>query len=332
GFNNRDKLVVFEREAQELAKRIASCDTDIASLRGQRDRDNERRLACHELIGIQWNEIDVAAPQQRLADIEATLRDLREGNADLARLAKQIDAVRADIEQARRTYEDTRVERGQLVRERDRLDRARQQSRALVLPALAEDQEAGLAERLQEQGPLSLETLEAHMRQVSNALNEQLSSSQQDVNRVENLLLGCFRRFIQQWPEESGDFTVSVASAEDFLARLERLERDGLPQHEERFFDLLQNQSKNNLLALQRHSAEARKSIGQRLDEVNASLEQVPFNRGTLLTIELSDRRLPEVGEFHLQLREVLSQQQTEQRELAESQFTVLRQLVNRLG
>ncbi|MBB1225723.1 hypothetical protein, partial [Klebsiella pneumoniae] len=78
--------------------------------------------------------------------------------------------------------------------------------------------------------------------------------------------------------------------------------------------------------------AEARKSIGQRLDEVNASLEQVPFNRGTLLTIELSDRRLPGVGEFHLQLREVLSQQQTEQRELAESQFTVLRQLVNRLG
>ncbi len=332
GFNNHDKVGAFEREAQELAKRIASCETDIARLRGQRDRDNERRLACHELVSISWNEIDIAAPQQRLSDIEATLRDLREGNADLARLAKQIDAVRADIEQARRTYEDVRVERGQLVKERDRLDRARQQSRALVLPSLAQEQEAGLAERLQEQGPLSLETLEAHMRQVSNALNEQLSTSQQDLNRIENQLIGCFRRFIQQWPEESGDFTVSVASAEDFLARLERLERDGLPQHEERFFDLLQNQSKNNLLALQRHSAEARKSIGQRLDEVNASLEQVPFNRGTLLTIELSDRRLPEVGEFHLQLREVLAQQQTEQRELAESQFTVLRQLVNRLG
>ena len=88
-----------------------------------------------------------------------------------------------------------------------------------MLPSLAQEQEAGLAERLQEQGPLSLETLEAHMRQVSNALNEQLSTSQQDLNRIENQLIGCFRRFIQQWPEESGDFTVSVASAEDFLAR-----------------------------------------------------------------------------------------------------------------
>ncbi|MDA5344703.1 ATP-binding protein, partial [Stenotrophomonas maltophilia] len=121
GFNNHDKVGAFEREAQELAKRIASCETDIARLRGQRDRDNERRLACHELVSISWNEIDIAAPQQRLSDIEATLRDLREGNADLAKLAKQIDAVRADIEQSRRTYEDVRVERGQLVKERDRL-------------------------------------------------------------------------------------------------------------------------------------------------------------------------------------------------------------------
>lgn len=332
GFSNQDKLAVYEKEAQELARRIASCDEDVVRLRAQRDLDNERRLACHQLAGISWNEIDLETPQQRLADIEATLRGLREGNADLEQLARQIDATRADIEQARRTYEDTRVERGQLVKERDRLDRARQQSRALVLPALGVTQEAGLQERLQAFGALSLETLEAHMRQVSNALNESLSSSQQEVNRVENQLLGCFRRFIQGWPEESGDFTVSVASADDFLARLERLERDGLPQHEERFFDLLQNQSKNNLLALQRHSAEARKSIGQRLDEVNASLEQVPFNRGTLLTIELSDRRLPEVLEFHQHLREVLSQQQTEQRELAEAQFAVLRQLVTRLG
>ena len=332
GFNNRDKLAVYEKEAQELAARIATCDEDVAALRSQRDRDNDRRLACHQLAGISWNEIDVAAPLQRLADIEASLRDLREGNADLEKLAIQIDTARADIEQARRTYDDTRVERGQLVKERDRLDRARQQSRALVLPALGATQEAGLQQRLEALGPLTLETLEAHMRQVSNALNERLSSSQQDVNRIENQLVGCFRRFMQAWPEESGDFTVSVASADDFLARLERLERDGLPQHEERFFDLLQNQSKNNLLALQRHSAEARKSIGQRLDEVNASLEQVPFNRGTLLTIELSDRRLPEVLEFHQQLRDVLSQQQTEQRELAEAQFAVLRQLVTRLG
>ncbi|WP_040280590.1 SbcC/MukB-like Walker B domain-containing protein, partial [Xanthomonas citri] len=119
---------------------------------------------------------------------------------------------------------------------------------------------------------------------------------------------------------------------DDFLARLDRLESDALPRHEHRFFDLLQTQSKNNLLALQRHTAEAHKGIKQRMDEVNASLEQVPFNRDTVLTIEVGDRRLAEVQEFQQQLRAVLSHQQTEDRALAEAQFSTLRALVARLG
>ncbi len=68
------------------------------------------------------------------------------------------------------------------------------------------------------------------------------------------------------------------------------------------------------------------------MDEVNASLEQVPFNRDTILTIEVGDRRLAEVQEFQQQLRAVLSHQQTEDRALAEAQFSTLRALVARLG
>ncbi|WP_017909594.1 SbcC/MukB-like Walker B domain-containing protein, partial [Xanthomonas sp. SHU 199] len=199
---------------------------------------------------------------------------------------------------------------------------------AVIGPA----QVAGLDARLAALPPLSLDNLEAHLRSVERGLGEQLAQSQAQDARLSQQVLDCFRRYCQQWPEDSGDFTVSLASADDFLARLQRLESDGLPRHEGRFFDLLQTQSKNNLLALQRYTAEAHKAIKQRMDEVNASLEQVPFNRGTLLTIEVSDRRLLEVQEFQQQLRAVLGHQQTEDRALAEAQFAMLRGLVQRLG
>lgn len=236
-------------------------------------------------------------------------------------------------DQAKRTYEDVRLERAQLARERVRLEQqhAACASRAGTA-ALTPTQLQGLRERLAALSPLSLDNLEAHFRVVERGLAEQLAESQGRDSRLSAQLLDCFRKYCQQWPEDSGDFTVSLASADDFLARLDRLESDGLPRHEHRFFDLLQTQSKNNLLALQRHTAEAHKGIKQRMDEVNASLEQVPFNRGTLLTIEVSDRRLGEVQEFQQQLRAVLSHQQTEDRALAEAQFSTLRALVARLG
>ncbi|MBN6152765.1 AAA family ATPase [Xanthomonas sp. AmX2] len=332
GFDNRDKLALFEEEGLALAQRIAACDADVAALRARRERDGARRLAQHTLANLAWDEIDVAAPLQRLGDIATALRQLREGDANLRALGEAIDLARGNVEQAERTYEGVRKERAKLEGERERWEKLRIGCADAGARTLTPLQERGLGERVHGLGVLSLENLDAHFREITKVLEEQRTESLTAQNRIEQLLLECFKRYCRAWPEDSGDFTVSVDSAEDFLARLQRLERDGLPQHEARFFELLQSQSKNNLLALQRHTAEARKSIAQRLDEVNASLEQVPFNRGTLLTIELGDRRLPEVIEFHQRLRDVLGHHQTEQRELAEQQFAVLRELVRRLG
>ncbi|MBN6102683.1 ATP-binding protein [Xanthomonas sp. CFBP 8703] len=333
GYDNRDKLKVYEREGQALAQRIAACDADVAALRKQRELDQGRQLAAHTLAERDWDEIDVAPKLQRLSDIAEQLLQLREGDTALRALGEQIAVARALRDQARRTYEDVRLERAQLGRERSRLQAQRETCAARVATAaITPAQAQGLDARLAALSPLSLDNLEAHLRSVERGLGEQLAQSHGQDARLGQQLLDCFRRYCQQWPEDSGDFTVSLASADDFLARLQRLESDGLPRHEGRFFDLLQTQSKNNLLALQRHTAEAHKAIKQRMDEVNASLEQVPFNRGTLLTIEVSDRRLLEVQEFQQQLREVLGHQQTEDRALAEAQFATLRTLVQRLG
>ncbi|WP_420008496.1 ATP-binding protein [Xanthomonas sacchari] len=333
GYDNRDKLKVYEREGQTLAQRIAACDADVAALRKQREQDQGRQLAAHTLAEREWDEIDVAPKLQRLSDIAEQLLQLREGDTALRALGEQIATVRARRDQARRTYEDVRLERAQVSRERARLEAQRETCAARVATAvIGPAQVAGLDARLAALPPLSLDNLEAHLRSVERGLGEQLAQSQAQDARLSQQVLDCFRRYCQQWPEDSGDFTVSLASADDFLARLQRLESDGLPRHEGRFFDLLQTQSKNNLLALQRYTAEAHKAIKQRMDEVNASLEQVPFNRGTLLTIEVSDRRLLEVQEFQQQLRAVLGHQQTEDRALAEAQFAMLRGLVQRLG
>ncbi|MFT4249304.1 MAG: ATP-binding protein [Pseudomonas sp.] len=332
GFDNRDKLALYEREAQELAQRVAACDADVAALRERRQRQDHHRLAAHTLANLAWEEIDVAAPLQRLDDIAASLRQLREGDAGLRALGEAIELARGHLVQAERTYEDVRRERAKLEGERERWDRVRLGCADAGARSITPLQQQGLGERLHELGTLSLENLDAHFREITKALERQHSELLTEQNRIEQLLLECFKRYARQWPEDSGDLSATLDGADDFLARLQRLERDGLPQHEARFFELLQSQSKNNLLALQRLTAEARKSIAQRLEEVNASLEQVPFNRGTVLTIELSDRRLPEVLEFHQQLREVLGHHQTEDRQIAETQFALLRALVQRLG
>ena len=59
-----------------------------------------------------------------------------------------------------------------------------------------------------------------------------------------------FDEFIYEWPAEAEGLDATLAASPDFFAKLTRLETDGLPAHEQRFFELLESQSHQNLAAL----------------------------------------------------------------------------------
>jgi uncharacterized protein YPO0396 len=333
GFDNRDKLAVFEKEGQQLAQAIAEADAALNVLREDSAREGDRRLLAAALAQAEWEEIDVAPKLQRLGDIEQQLKHLREGDATLQDLTQRLDAERELRRRAQGSYEDAAGERHALQRERNgMLEKREACAQKAGVASLTPMQAKTLPARLPAHPPLSLDNLADHFRTLERGLNDALSQQADHDNRLVQQIEECFRTFCRRWPQDSADFTPGLESAEGFLARLRRLELDGLPKHEARFFELLQSQSKQNLLVLQKHMIEARKAIGQRMEEVNESLERVPFNRGTLLQIELTDRGLQEVRDFQQQLREVLSHHQTDNRELAEAQFGVLRQLVARLA
>src|SRR5690606_13676993 len=129
---------------------------------------------------------------------------------------------------------------------------------------------------------------------IHNTLKELQSAANTQVRHIEN----AFAEFKREWPSSAADMDTTLASASDYFALLGRLEWDGLPQHEKRFFDLLKQQSSENLAALNTHLSQARKEIGLRLEQVNEGLADAEFNPGTHLQIDLSDRYLPEVKEF----------------------------------
>src|SRR5690606_35204677 len=106
-------------------------------------------------------------------------------------------------------------------------------------------------------------------------------------HRLTRSIEEAFNEFKREWPLPAADFPADIDSADEYFALLKRLEWDGLPQHEERFFRLLREQSSENLAALNSHLAQARKDIIMRLELVNDGLAEAEFNPGTHLQIEM---------------------------------------------
>jgi len=334
GFDNREKLALFEQQAQRLADEVAGLDRTIRGLTAADAQQAERALTCRDLANFQWQEIDAVPLLERIGAIGQALREAREGAPALQEIAARIADQAGRVAQAERGMIAIQAQIQNLEKEtHEKEERLRMLGQEPALTTLTPTQITELKARFGGLNQkLTLDNLDRAAQRVERALTDELEAM---ANRHNHLVRGieeCFAEFQRRWPMDAADMDATLHAATDFLAKLKRLETDGLPAHEHRFFELLRNQSHQNLAALSTYMSQARKTILDRMEVVNESLQQAQFNPGTYLRIAASDRLLPEVQEFRQEIRQALSHAWTNDREQAESRFLILRGLVERLA
>ena len=334
GFDNREKLALYERRAQELADEIAALQRSIAGLTAMDEKRAERALVCQELANMQWQEIDVVPLAERIAAIERSLREAREGNTALQEIGRRIESQKQPVAKADEAVIAVRAKihaRREETHEREKRLRILGEEPALTL--VTPVQSADLSARFGAQNEtLTLDNLDKMSQRVERALAAELEAMADRHGKLVRAIEDCFAEFRRRWPMDAGDMDATLKSAADYLARLKRLETDGLPAHEQRFFDLLRNQSHQNLAALSTYLNQARKTILDRMELVNESLSKAPFDTGTYLHIDASDRQLEDVREFRQRIHEALSHAWSDDHLEAEARFLTLRGLVERLA
>lgn len=334
GFDNRDKLALFERQRQALANQVEDLNREIAKIERSDERRNERALHCNTLANLRWDEIDVAPVIERIGAIIRELGVLRSENEPLARVTLEIEQERAKLKKAEDSMQEIEIQIRQAEKQRKEASAQLQRvTQVLADESITTVQADHLGPRFEALGQLTtIENLAEQSLRVERELTAELRGYTDERGKLEKGIEQCFIEFKQRWPAESADVDTTLASAQDFLAKLRRLEIDGLPQYEQRFFDLLKEQSNQNLASLNTQLRQARNEIRERMDLVNESLKHADFNEGTLLRIEVTDRALPEVQEFKHEVHEALSHAWTDNREIAEERFRILSKLVARMA
>ncbi len=337
GFENRDKLALYEQDEQAQTKLVSDLEAQIATLRRQLNELAVRMLSCQTLVNLQWQEVDALPPTERLSAIDRQLATIRAGNSSLKAIDEQLEQQRELVKQSQKEREDAivavrKTEDG-IAQNEARLEEL---ARDPGVVALTQHQQAGLDERFGLLQPIALKDVDAADRSVGKGLADEIGQLGNEIAQCDKYVETQFGIFIQRWKAESDGLDATLAAAQDFFSKLRRLETDGLPAHEQRFFDLLQNQSHQNLAALSSYLNDARKAILSRMEDVNDSLREVPFNQTpagqTYLQIQPKDRQLPEVRQFKQDIAGVLSHAWNEDAEQAEARFVELRKLVQKLA
>lgn len=329
GFDNREKLEAYKQAAYEKGLEIAQNMEKSQSLSTEQQQDMVAMASAKVLIQFNWISVDVASLIEEIQLKESTRDRLKAGNSTLVDLDGQISQVREKLDGLSKVQTglvfQVNTWKGKLDDHEKELQTSRVEAGAL--PGTHRD---ALRTRFPEDWRPSLKSIDLEVQQLAGALSDEIVAHGDAAADCKQQAISAFATILRDWKEEAGDVQANLESAPDFFARLTRLEEDGLPQHETKFQELLNQLSTQRLAELQTHMESGRSQINQRLEDVNEQLYTVSYNPGTYIRILQLDLRHKEVEEFRGILTPIFANQHLAKNDkaLAEEQYERLLKVV----
>lgn len=334
GTSNDAKLQML-REALRAAVRNA----DSARQRAESARlaDNSRRDrigSAPAILAVEWHEIDLAAAERVRLDVFERLAALR-GDAEIDRLEAAVLAARADANDAEAAHESANEN---LYRAREYANRVAARCDELAATAAhsappAAELTARYRARFDDgrRAGLRLEGFPAAEKAVADRIRAAHNAAEKSLMRVQHTIESVLQQYLGRWKHP--ELAAESGYADDAVAFLRRLRTDDLPSVENRFFELNERQSNQNLGTLAMRIRRAPGEIRRRIDEVNSSLERSEFDHGRILKIDVRDSLNPDVTEFLTDIARVQDRSLlADDRQAQEQRFERMRALLSRLG
>jgi uncharacterized protein YPO0396 len=326
GFDNEVKQQLVVQDAQAVQAEGERIRTGLDGVLAALQRADAHAEARAVIVQIAWRDIDVAGAAAELGAARQLLADLEEGDVELADLRKRSERARDRARAAAERVGSVKNDIEKNEREATAIDA---RLTAFIEPVI----DAGtLAELDSRVGPrVTLNEVAARLNAVALGISKEEAAARNGQAEARLQMEKAFVAFNQNWPVESADVAPGIESAAEYLRVLDELEADRLPEFEDRFMALLQQQSSQGFVNLRKQLEAERQDITERIEPINETLAQVPFYPGSHLQLRTSHLHTQEVTQFNRELTEVISNSAVLDRAASFAKFDLLERLVSRL-
>lgn len=317
--DDRSQWVLGDREnkLEALIAALKEAQAELAEAESVVDAANAETARAHRRKGIlagireqSWRDVDLAGAKETIATLEKALRELEDSDGDLQQAIGAEREARAAKESAEAATRDAdyglRRANEEITSLRAGLSRLEDDVSAGVIPEV----DPRIAEALEArfttiQRSIRRESLPEIGQQVSQALQSEKDKAQAVATEAGQAVTRLAAEFKAAWSSVASDLTADVADRHDYLGMLDEILAHGLPDHENRFRDLLRQRSRDLIGELLNEIHAAPREIEDRVAPINSSLLRSQFDEGRYLRLKVKTRRSETVNAFISDLRKV---------------------------
>lgn len=310
GWSNEAKIATLERDKSRIesqgatvASRLAKADAQRRALRARVDLLSKLE-EYRDFREIDWSSIanEIAALEEERHQLENASDILRQLNERLHVVEKAIvDGGNKKSEEDRKLGAiETRIDNNNasLVTTRDLLTRADIAALAAWHDRLGAIRREALGDK-----SITIEGCDTREKETREWLQARIDSRDKAITSVRDRLINRMSDFRREFEAETREIDAAVESAGEFRKLLDRLRGDDLPRFEQRFKELLNQNTIREIANFNAHLNQQRETIRERVTRINQSLVEIDYNPGRYIVLEATPVPDQDIRAFQTELR-----------------------------
>jgi uncharacterized protein YPO0396 len=341
GWSNEDKIAALEKQSEDLQARIQAVAVRIAEHDDEAKRLGEITTALDKIeMFTSFEELDWQTPVARIAALEEEKQRIETESDTLRTLQAQLDELEATHAETEGELNSARDERSRLQERRERAIEAREEAHSIHARAEADvrnrlfPQIGALRDEALGQRQITVESCDNAQSDLRSWLQQHIDRQDKQLRTLQDRIISAMRDVQHRWPQETQEMDVSLAAAGEYAAMLANLKEDDLPRFEQRFRELLNEQTIREVANFHAHLQRERNAIGERLAVINRSLHGIDFNPGRYIELQPDATSDVEIRDFQRDLRactEGTLAGGDDETQSMEARFRHVRQIIERL-
>jgi uncharacterized protein YPO0396 len=285
GWSNEAKIAALAKRAGDLEQVMADGRRRRESIERRGRELRERAQAVTALLTFRdFRDLDWRPLTLEIDRLESERKELEAASDVLRTLQAQLAEIDARLDDATGKLSAATEERGRESSKRETAEQMLADARTL-LDATPEEAKARYFPRLESlraealgEHRLTVESCDNRERDMREWLQAAIDAEDKRITRLRDHIIDAMRRYKSAWPVETTEVDVSIAAASEYRGMLEQLRADDLPRFEQRFKELLNENTIREVAGFQAQLNREREEIRERIETINRSLREIDYN------------------------------------------------------
>lgn len=310
GWTNTAKIAALEAKVKPLQSQMANLGSRISEIQAEQASAKQKLDALSKLAEFDdYTELDWRASAAQITRLQDEKQKLESASDLLKELTERLAELKQRIVDAEAQLDKHKDKRSKIEQNQANAEQAKIETIALLDSPQNElhltDVATLNAMRIQALGEreLTLDNCHRQEQDVRSWMQTRLDNDDRKLKSLGEKITASMSEYKKTYELETQEIDASIESAFEFEKMLSALQTDDLPRFESRFKELLNENTIREIANFHSQLQREKETIKERVGRINESLNQIDYNEGRYIVLELQPAQDADIREFQTDLR-----------------------------